>query len=99
MRLLLILVGLGLTWLSACAPTHPFDGLDRSAERAGGGQLYRIHWNAERAKATRLDPRWRPAHAGVLAGAVAATEAATGCAATPERGDLALVILALDCTR
>lgn len=97
MKMLLVIVGLGLLWLSGCNTAHPLDGLHRSGTAAGGEHRYRVNWNAEVAQAVRLNPAWRPAYPGVRDGAVAATEALTGCRATPDRGDLALVRLSLDC--
>ena len=96
MRLVLLCVGAVLVWLSGCAP-HPLDGFDRVGEAPGGEHRFRVHWNAEAAQATRLNRAWRPDYGGVVRGAVIATEAVTGCAATPGRGDVALVKMALDC--
>ncbi|MBM2574707.1 hypothetical protein JQC91_00185 [Jannaschia sp. Os4] len=96
MKLLFLLLGVALVWLSGCMP-HPLDGLDRSGAAPGGAHRFRVHWNAETAQATRVNPVWRPSYASVVAGAVEATEALTGCAATPDKGDVALVNLSLDC--
>lgn len=84
---------------AACGSPHPLAGLHRSGTTDAQGFGWRVNWAADRAQATRLGFAWRPSMAVVLAGAVEATEAVTGCRAWPTpRSDVALVNLALDCT-
>ncbi len=84
--------------LAGCVP-HPLDGLDRSGTASAGGHDFRVNWNLETAQATRTNMVWRPGMAGVLTGAVAATEEVTGCRVVPGSagGDVALVKMALNC--
>ena len=97
MRVIILL--LVLSSLSACVIPHPADGFDRDATARANGHEFTVNWNDREAQATRTSVTWNPPFSEVALGAIAATQAVTGCRVRPASltGDVTLVRMTLDC--